>query len=267
MAMFARSRSLGRTILYGAAIAACVVLIGQMFYSGQDVAVDLSQNPPTVKLTVMSDIHLGGPWLKTPKRQKLLMDFLTKRMASTSNDLLLLGDVYDTWVHVSTAAPPTTMEVMTSSSMYGMNIAAFNKALMDLSTSRSITYVHGNHDDTVTAADFNSVFNGTVTYESTVYSANGIHGEHGHMYDLFNEPNGNGLMRPFGYFVSRAGAVSDASPDSGGDTVGRTLAAIASLMPDFMEKVDNIVICILYVAVNINLLTLLLNVCRRLRFT
>jgi UDP-2,3-diacylglucosamine pyrophosphatase LpxH len=168
------------------------------------------------KSIFISDIHLGDDdryfdpitdrraRFSPAKHRKRLLNFLDKQILSAKNDvrdLVLLGDVFDTWVCPFDAVPPTYESIFESRE---------NKPILDslraIANSKvNLYYVNGNHDYDLSEIQLQEAIPGIITkvrcYEdSDLY----LYAEHGHLYTLFNQgyPTvANGL--PIGYYITR----------------------------------------------------------------
>jgi UDP-2,3-diacylglucosamine pyrophosphatase LpxH len=165
---------------------------------------------------LISDIHLGDDdryhddvrerrarFFPAEHRDRLL-NFLDKQvMANEGNvkDLVLLGDVFDTWVCPFDALPPTYDTIFGSRE---------NKPILDrlcqiAASDINLFYVNGNHDYDLDDARLQAAIPGIITkpggYEDREL---GLYAEHGHRFTLFNQsyPDvANGL--PIGYPITR----------------------------------------------------------------
>lgn len=188
----------------------------------------------------ISDIHLGGDkaWFKE-EHQAGLMSFLAwiKTQANVK-DLVLLGDLFDTWMSKMEEMPLTIRE-----------IAMRHRDILDAISSckqgrggavENLFYVNGNHDMHVTQEDLNSteVFGedeptkGPVVRRIQQYHAGLLFAEHGSRYTMFNAPDpihDPGTSTPIGYFITRMIASSDKSYKS--------LDALKTYVDDALEAV------------------------------
>ncbi len=133
-----------------------------------------------------------------------LLSFLDKQIIAKADrikDLVLLGDVFDTWVCPFDALPPTYDSIFDSQK---------NKPILDrwrqiAASNINLYYVNGNHDYDLTDAGLQAAIPGITTkpdgYEDPEL---GIYAEHGHRFTLFNQsyPDvADGL--PIGYPITR----------------------------------------------------------------
>jgi len=168
------------------------------------------------KRIFISDIHLGDDvryrdpvperrarFFPSEHRDRLL-NFLDKQIIAEKNnvkDLVLLGDVFDTWVCPFDELPPTYDTIFASQE---------NKPILDsfrriAASNINLYYVHGNHDYDLTEAQLQTEIPGIITktegYEDEELS---LFAEHGHRFTLFNMSYpevADGL--PIGYPITR----------------------------------------------------------------
>jgi hypothetical protein len=179
-------------------------------------------------VAVLSDIHIGDNtpncWYQDTVHRNYLIAAL--RWIISRRDLIrevvLLGDVFDTWTYVPSQIPPTMSQII------DCNLAVLgpNGALADLVKAfpGAVKLLLGNHDGTFTHRDID-VLNGrlggnlargeAITFvDCAVLVLEAAQGgartafTHGHHWCMFNSPNPdpqapwNGL--PIGHFVTRA---------------------------------------------------------------
>lgn len=168
------------------------------------------------KRIFISDIHLGDDaryndpipdrrarFSPSGHRERLL-NFLDKQILTGKDDvkdLVLLGDVFDTWVCPFDAVPPTYASIFESKE---------NKPILDsfrkiANTNVNLYYVNGNHDYDLSEIQLQEAIPGIIT-NPRLYEDNalGIYAEHGHLFTLFNQGYtdvANGL--PIGYYITR----------------------------------------------------------------
>ena len=116
-----------------------------------------------------------------------LTNFLDKQILAKENDikdLVLLGDVFDTWVCPFDALPPTYDSIFNSEK---------NKPILDIlrdiaATNVNLYYFNGNHDYDLTDARLQAVIPGIITKPDGYEDQDlGVHAEHGHRFTLFNQ--------------------------------------------------------------------------------
>ena len=168
------------------------------------------------KRIFISDIHLGDDARYSdpiPDRRarfsptehgERLLNFLEKQILTAEDDvkdLILLGDVFDTWVCPFDAVPPTYASIFGSKA---------NKPILDslrniAKTNVNLYYVNGNHDYDLPEAHLQEVIPRIITNTAFYQDDDlGVYAEHGHHFTLFNQgyPEvANGL--PIGYYITR----------------------------------------------------------------
>ena len=168
------------------------------------------------KRIFISDIHLGDdarysdpmperrPRFSPAEHRERLLNFLDKQILTGKDevsDLVLLGDVFDTWVCPFDVVPPTYDSIFESKE---------NKPILDslrniATTNVNLHYVNGNHDYDLSEFRLQEAIPGIITnvryYEDKDL---GLYAEHGHIFTLFNQAYAdvaNGL--PIGYYITR----------------------------------------------------------------
>jgi len=178
-------------------------------------------------IVVISDIHLGAnlDYSEINKNLKPLENFLVKiRSSQNVKELVIAGDLLDEWF------VPATINTYEGKDQndFVKRIAASNKGVVDAFNNIirdgqiKVTYVPGNHDLTITAANVESIFPGINqardavlglgTYSPADYPQIAI--EHGHRYNFFCAPDpfsnqgiAPGTITPPGYFFTRIAAL------------------------------------------------------------
>jgi len=179
-------------------------------------------------IVVMSDIHLGADLTYTECKENLgALEKLLKQIKAAPNvkELVIAGDMLDEWFI------PATVDTYQGKdqSNFVQRIATANKGVIDAFNSIIsegkilVTYVPGNHDLTITAANVNKILPGIHQARDTeqglgTYSPAGnpkIAIEHGHRYNFFCAPDpisnqdvAPGTITPPGYFYTRIGVLS-----------------------------------------------------------
>lgn len=179
-------------------------------------------------IVVISDLHLGADLAyaeckaNLPSLEKLLNQI---KAAPNVRELVIAGDLIDEWF-----VPATTDTYQGKDQAdFVKRIATANKAVFDAMNSIIqegnilVTYVPGNHDLTITAANIESILPGINqardavlglgTYTPAACPTIAI--EHGHRYNFFCAPdplsNQNaapGTIMPPGYFFTRIAALA-----------------------------------------------------------
>ena len=205
------------------------------------------------KRIFISDIHLGDDARYTDpvpdrrarffpsKHRDRLLYFLEKQIIPEKNnikDLVLLGDIFDTWVCPFDALPPTYDSIFCSQE---------NKPVLDslrqiAASNINLCYVNGNHDYDLTDTKIQKAIPGIITkpegYEDVEL---GLYAEHGHRFTLFNQsyPDvANGL--PIGACAARGAAAEALSPGRHGSTFGGNplVSRAACTVLDIMHEED-----------------------------
>lgn len=178
-------------------------------------------------IVIISDLHLGADLNyaecknNLPSLEKLLKQI---KAAPDVKELVIAGDLLDEWF-----VPATTDTYQGKDQAdFVRRIATANKGVFDAINSIIqagnilVTYVPGNHDLTITAANIESILPGINqardevlglgTYSPVDYPAIAI--EHGHRYNFFCAPDpisnqviAPGTILPPGYFFTRIGAL------------------------------------------------------------
>lgn len=194
-------------------------------------------------IVVISDMHLGADLSYAECNQNLAaLENLLKQIKSAPNvkELVIGGDLFDEWF------VPATIDTYQGKDQadFVRRIATANQGVFDAINSIIqegsvlVTYVPGNHDLTVTAANIESVLPGINqardeelglgTYSPVDYPKIAI--EHGHRYNFFCAPDpisnqkiAPGTILPPGYFFTRIAALYVAQ---GKPTPGDTLPVV-----------------------------------------
>jgi len=178
-------------------------------------------------IVVISDLHLGADLTyaeckaNLPSLEKLLKQI---KAAPNVKELVIAGDLIDEWF-----VPATTDTYQGKDQAdFVQRIATANKGVFDALNSIIqegkilVTYVPGNHDLTITAANIESILPGINqardavlglgTYSPADYPKIAI--EHGHRYNFFCAPDpisnqdiAPGTILPPGYFFTRIAAL------------------------------------------------------------
>ncbi len=175
------------------------------------------------QIVVISDLHLGADLAYAECHDNLpaLAEFLqTVRQSPTVRELVIAGDLLDEWFVPATtdtyAGKDQADFVKRIAAANPEVIGAFNNIIQD-GTIR-VTYVPGNHDLTITAANVDSILSGINqarddqlglgTYSPQDHPEIAI--EHGHRYNFFCAPDplsnaavAPGSIMPPGYFFTR----------------------------------------------------------------
>lgn len=159
----------------------------------------------TTKRIFVSDVHLGRgaptDWFKpahTSKFQSALQHVLAN--SDTIKDLVLLGDIFDTWI-VPVREKPDPVDV----------IATRHPEIIDVLKQcgdklSNVFYLNGNHDMGVEQSDLDAIFGAGKIQHIPRYHAGMLYAEHGNAYALFNAPDpvaDPADSLPLGYYISR----------------------------------------------------------------
>jgi predicted phosphodiesterase len=177
------------------------------------------------KILVLSDIHIGDNsktvWYQQSVHEKFLLAILNwASREPLISEVVLLGDIIDFWTYPFSITPPSFATITAANpNVFGLNGGL--AALLDAKDG-AVTYVEGNHDFGVTAADVATIkspkghavrFAGS-EYRVAGHGNQGIVFTHGHLYTLFNAPDpttpwqinpqpGTPRGLPVGHFVTR----------------------------------------------------------------
>ncbi|MEZ5177711.1 MAG: metallophosphoesterase [Acidimicrobiales bacterium] len=207
-------------------------------------------------VVVLSDVHLGTDhptaWYQRDVHEEALVHLLgwVADQAEQVAELVLLGDVVDFWTYPAHEPPPTFAAIRaTHPAIFGPTGALAR--VLDALDGR-VTYVPGNHDMGITAAEVASIASPgghhvrlvqDVPYHPLGANDHRIALAHGHHHTLFNAPHADNPWAPLpvGYFVTRAVATGWARRLDPGQTVAdlagqgapngldlRTLGAVAA---------------------------------------
>ncbi len=175
------------------------------------------------QIVVISDIHMGADiaYAEFNQNRKPLVTFLDQvRKSPTVKELVIAGDLLDEWFVPATtdtyAGKDQADFVKRIASTNQEVIDGFNRIIQDGNV--RVTYVPGNHDLTITAANIDSILpriyqardnvQGLGTYLPEGHP--GIAIEHSHRYNFFCAPDtisnsavAPGSILPPGYFYTR----------------------------------------------------------------
>jgi UDP-2,3-diacylglucosamine pyrophosphatase LpxH len=168
------------------------------------------------KRIFISDIHLGDDaryrdpvvdrrarFFPSEHRDRLV-NFLDKQVIAAEDDvkdLVLLGDVFDTWVCPFDDLPPTYESIFGSRE----NQPILDRLRQIAASKVNLCYINGNHDYDLSDAQIQAAIPGIITKPDGYDDQElGLHAQHGHHFTLFNQsfPDvANGL--PIGYPITR----------------------------------------------------------------
>jgi len=187
------------------------------------------------EIYILSDIHLGvgldTDWYKRDEHESQLIGLLEDlqniaQQTENEVEIVLAGDIFDTWLCNMSVTPPTINEILEFNSDV---IDEIGKCLEHC----KVFYLNGNHDMNVTADDLKSIHAPDSKRNKLIcinaYRTGMMKIEHGHRYAMFNakdklhDPK-HGL--PLGYFITRILAEDKTYSKPG---------AIASYIDDMLE--------------------------------
>jgi len=167
------------------------------------------------KIIVLSDIHIGDNsptcWYQKSVHEPYLLAILDWVVANAANvsELVLAGDVVDTWTYPFNVQPPGFATIASKNpNVFGLQ-GGLAKALDALGG--AVTYIPGNHDMMVTEADVASVKSPGghhLRFAGKNYNPGGdsrILVMHGNDFTMFNAPDLTTKWAPLpvGHFVTR----------------------------------------------------------------
>lgn len=179
--------------------------------------------PEGTRKIFISDIHLGderslqqpNPYGWIGSNISNLANFLEEQLnASDLEEVVILGDLFDTWVIPTNLDPLKSYNAIYNNPRNSAVIAA----LVKLAGKGILSYVPGNHDMAFSAADlaetkqFMETFFPGIHYicnpglPTGVYRSGKLVAEHGNRFCLFNAPDtwtNQPYFLPLGYFISR----------------------------------------------------------------
>lgn len=168
------------------------------------------------KKIFISDVHISEgrslgndnsyDWLSKHARTQLSTFFYNLAIDETIEEVVLVGDVFDTWVMPINEIPSTFAEILN---------AGANETIMEmlsrLSKEKSVIYIPGNHDMTAWNEDNQTLIQAKVGSDNFIfareYHKDGLYAEHGHNHGIFNaEKVIPDHQLPLGYYISRFAA-------------------------------------------------------------
>lgn len=183
----------------------------------------------------ISDIHLSSKslyddpnspaWYKPDEHSPRLLGFLENTILAQKDktkDVVLLGDIFNTWVCPAKVRPPTYNQIFTA------NRPIINLLKKMIRSGINIFFVNGNHDFDLDQRTLHKGLPGAKVVNH--YLTGRMHAEHGHHYDIFNKPDfatDPAFGRPIGYFISRLVASIDSS--------GYGIIDLAGYLDDILE--------------------------------
>ncbi|MEI6103022.1 MAG: metallophosphoesterase [Methanothrix sp.] len=167
------------------------------------------------KIVMLSDIHIGDNsptcWYQKSVHEQYLLTILKWIVENAENvsELVLAGDVVDTWTYPFNVQPPSFATIASKNpNVFGLQggLARVLDAL-----GGAVTYIPGNHDMSVTGADVASVKSPgghNLRFSQKNYNPAGdsrILMTHGNDFTMFNAPDlaTKWAPLPVGHFVTR----------------------------------------------------------------
>jgi len=163
------------------------------------------------KRIFLSDIHLSSQhlyddpkkpaWYNPSEHNPRLLGFLdgyVLQNKQTIKDVVLIGDVFNTWVCPANKIPPTYTQIFTA------NKIVLDKFKEIIEAGITLFYLNGNHDFDLKPEVIKKAIKGIKVIK--YYRTGRIHAEHGHQYDIFNKPDyvtDPAYGRAIGYYISR----------------------------------------------------------------
>ena len=163
------------------------------------------------KRLFISDIHLSSEeiyknhpeisWFKPDRHKQRLLNFIDNTIIAKKNnvkDVILLGDIFNTWICPASIPPPSYQEI------FKANQDILDKFQEIVTNDISLFYTNGNHDFDLMPAEIENRINGIRAIK--YYRTGRIHAEHGNRFDIYNKPDfvtDPAYGKPIGYFISR----------------------------------------------------------------
>lgn len=157
----------------------------------------------------VSDVHMSpGASLNTPERYEWFsegdadnfLSFLKFLKTYQFDELVLLGDIMDDWLHPIDTPPGSFGEIAGAK-----HVTRILRALQELARQKAVTYVQGNHDMAImdeAMKDFRAQYFPGVKFRKT-YQKDGVFAQHGHQYIMWNAEDPTGRNVPIGYYITR----------------------------------------------------------------
>ena len=172
---------------------------------------------PKSQIVVLSDLHIADDsptaWYQSSIHNPYLASICSWVVtnAAAVREMVILGDMVDFWTHPADTQPPSFAQILAKQqSIFGPK-GFFGQVLDALGG--AVTYLPGNHDMGVTAADVAKVVSAgghRMRFADDVYSLMGANDRrialaHGHAYTMFNAPDPKSPWAPLpvGHFVTR----------------------------------------------------------------
>lgn len=153
-------------------------------------------------------VHISGTytWLDRYGVRRLAQ-FLQSPEVQGADQLVLVGDIVDTWVHPISVRPPTVSDILNDR----VNLPVVVELRMFAATpGKQLIWIPGNHDMATTADDVHRAIGPQVVFGKQL-DLPPLRVRHGHEGSLFNAPDPAGRPFPIGYFITRMTATGVAS--------------------------------------------------------
>jgi UDP-2,3-diacylglucosamine pyrophosphatase LpxH len=159
----------------------------------------------------ISDIHLSSAkayrsrkypsWYRPARHEGRLLGFLDRSVLQQSEqikDLILLGDIFNTWVWPAQEPPPAYPDI------FDANRHILDKLEEIISAGVNVFFINGNHDFDLSPEAIKGAISGI--QPAGCYRSGLVYAEHGNQYDIYNKPDflsDPAYGRPIGYFITR----------------------------------------------------------------
>jgi UDP-2,3-diacylglucosamine pyrophosphatase LpxH len=161
----------------------------------------------------ISDIHLSSEQAYRPENSQPLSWFLPERdgerllnfleasiilNGADIKDVVLLGDIFNSWVWPADQAPPGYDRIFES------NPLVLEKLAKIIAGGINLFFINGNHDFDLSPDQLQAAIPGIQPVQC--YRSGLMFAEHGHQYDIYNKPDficDPAHGRPIGYFITR----------------------------------------------------------------
>ncbi|HUN53935.1 MAG TPA: metallophosphoesterase [Smithella sp.] len=165
----------------------------------------------STKRVFVSDVHMSPGWSLDSKQGRY--DWFNKDQAkqfakflqtmiddATINDVVILGDLMDSWVYPIETQPPKYDKI--ANAPHITDVMANLKALAQ---KKKVIYVIGNHDMTLMEEQFSNFRTNAfanIAFKNFYETNDGLYAEHGHQYSMYNAVDPKHEL-PIGHYISR----------------------------------------------------------------
>jgi UDP-2,3-diacylglucosamine pyrophosphatase LpxH len=171
---------------------------------------------PASRVAILSDIHIGNNAPTCWYQKKIHAPYLEAALnwiagrAGSFQEVILLGDLVDTWTYPPGVPPPSMAEIIEANPEILGKGGALAKVVAAVP---KVSFLLGNHDGTLTSADIETLRDqvGPIELVDPIYTLAGSTGKktvfsHGHHWTMFNAPDPESPWDtlPVGHFVTRA---------------------------------------------------------------